>query len=82
MARFCSNCGNEVDENAIICVKCGCSLKVEENENLVTSNPKGSLILGSLGIVFALLFALIGHVLSIIGIIVGIKEYKKTNKMT
>lgn len=25
MARFCTNCGNEVDENAVVCVKCGCA---------------------------------------------------------
>lgn len=24
---FCSNCGSECDDNAVVCVKCGCSLK-------------------------------------------------------
>jgi hypothetical protein len=28
---FCSNCGNEVSEKAVICIKCGVSLKPEEN---------------------------------------------------
>ena len=37
-------------------------------------------VLGILGIVFAWLFALVGHALSIIGIITGIKEYKNENK--
>ncbi len=27
MARFCSNCGNEVAENAVVCLKCGCALQ-------------------------------------------------------
>ena len=26
MAKFCSSCGKEVNENAVICVNCGCSL--------------------------------------------------------
>ena len=25
MSKFCSNCGNEIDNNAVICVKCGVS---------------------------------------------------------
>lgn len=24
--KYCSNCGNEVHEQAVICVKCGCSI--------------------------------------------------------
>jgi len=24
--KFCSSCGNEVNENAIMCVKCGCAI--------------------------------------------------------
>lgn len=27
MAKYCWNCGSEVDENAVICTKCGCELK-------------------------------------------------------
>lgn len=26
---YCKHCGNEVNDNAVICVKCGCSLKDE-----------------------------------------------------
>ena len=28
MARYCTNCGNEVNENAVVCVKCGCAIPV------------------------------------------------------
>ncbi|MDR2841276.1 MAG: TM2 domain-containing protein [Paludibacter sp.] len=35
---FCPNCGNEVSENAIICVKCGVGLK---NQNKITEIPEG-----------------------------------------
>ena len=26
MAKFCTHCGNEVNENAVVCVKCGCAI--------------------------------------------------------
>lgn len=85
MAKYCSNCGSEVDENAVVYIKCGCATKQENNYNdnyeANTTRPKAGLILGILGIVFAWLFAIVGHVLSIIGIIVGITEYKTTNIM-
>ncbi len=42
--------------------------------------PKVGLILGILGIIFAWFFALAGHILSILGIILGAIEYKKTHK--
>ena len=83
MAKYCSNCGSEVDNNAVVCIKCGCAIQKDTSPTPVhTETPKTGLVLGILGIVFAWLFALVGHVLSIIGIIVGIKEYKATNKMT
>lgn len=25
--KYCSNCGAEIDENAVICVKCGCAVR-------------------------------------------------------
>lgn len=41
-----------------------------------------SLILGIIGIVSAWMFALVGHIVSIAGIVVGISENKKTGKNT
>ena len=35
MAKFCSNCGKEVNENAVICVNCGCSLEGTSNNQSV-----------------------------------------------
>ncbi len=29
MARYCSHCGNEVFEEAVVCVKCGCALNLD-----------------------------------------------------
>ena len=46
MAKFCYNCGNELDENAYICTKCG--VKVN---NSVDTNAKSRVCAGLLGIV-------------------------------
>lgn len=45
MAKFCSNCGNELDEKAYICPKCG--VKVNNN---VDGNAKSRVCAGLLGI--------------------------------
>jgi TM2 domain-containing membrane protein YozV len=29
---FCKHCGNEVNDNAVVCVKCGCSLRDDRRE--------------------------------------------------
>ena len=64
MAKFCSSCGKEVNENAVICVNCGCSLGNNNGGVNVTINngtqgvsPKSRLVafllctfLGGLGI--------------------------------
>lgn len=86
---FCSKCGKEMNEDAVVCIKCGCAIAPSARPNNITtpqtntnSKTQVSLILGIVGIVFAWLFALVGHITSIIGIILGIKEYKETEKMT
>ena len=47
-----------------------------------TSTPKTALVLGILGIVFAFIFALVGHILTIIGIVIGNKEKNTMNYST
>ena len=42
------------------------------------SKSYASLVLGIIGIIFAWLFALVGHIVSIIGICLGVKELKRT----
>lgn len=84
--KYCEKCGKEIIDEAVICPGCGCPVKnngVKTSSSVPGGNGKKiqkSLILGVIGIVFAWLFALVGHVVSIIGIIIGVKEYKETNK--
>lgn len=84
MPKFCTHCGKEVNDNAIVCIHCGCAISAGNSSISTESKSKSqiSLILGIIGIVSAWLFALVGHITSIIGIVLGIKEYKETNRMT
>ena len=86
--RYCTHCGSEVSEHAVICLKCGCALNntPAKSSFSVTSTTETktslSIVFGVVGIISAWLFALVGHVSSIMGIVFGIKEYKETEKTT
>ena len=47
MAKFCSNCGNKVEEGQAVCLHCGFSLKDNASTD---SNAKSRLVAGLLGI--------------------------------
>lgn len=84
--KFCTKCGKEIMDEAVICIHCGCSVTKEPavmpTANQPAKQKHTSMILGIIGIVCAWLFALAGHIVSIIGIVLGVKEYKETGKMT
>lgn len=52
MAKFCSNCGAELNEEQEICLKCGVRVKNINGGNLNNSNPnaKSKVAAGLLGI--------------------------------
>lgn len=60
---FCYKCGNEVDEDAVVCIHCGCQLKQMESTNSEHNQSKSGI-----GVVMALF-------LGIIGLIIGICIY-------
>ena len=72
----------------MICTGCGCAVNSSNRNKTISTTTKAekrtsaALVLGIVGIVFAWLFALVGHITSITGIVLGIKEYKETEKMT
>ena len=75
---YCRFCGKEIPNEAVICL--GCGSKVKNSPASATHDSSFSaIIFGILGIVLAWIFALAGHILSIIGIVAGIKEYKNNN---
>lgn len=90
--KYCEKCGKELLDGAVVCVGCGCPVEsaaatVQSKQTASVEQPQkkagsGSIVFGVIGILGAFLFALIGHIASIIGIVLGIKDYKKTGKMT
>lgn len=49
MAKYCRNCGAEINENAYVCLKCGA--KADSEVNVVENpNAKSKLVAGLLGI--------------------------------
>lgn len=53
MAKFCSNCGKELNEGADICLNCGKIVNEKINETKANTNPnaKSKIAAGILGIV-------------------------------
>lgn len=56
--KYCSNCGKEVSDKAMVCPNCGCRIEGENSGNLST--------LAIVGFVFAFLFPVVGLIISII----------------
>lgn len=52
MAKFCQNCGSELNENQEVCLKCGIRIKKEGNTNSANNDPnaKSKMAAGLLGI--------------------------------
>ena len=75
---YCVNCGNRIDSNDKYCTRCGNMLNIDNSKNRdcvdrngYSSNKIASIILGTLSIGFSMfiIFAPIGLVFSIIGLI-------------
>ncbi len=56
---FCKNCGNEIDNNAYVCPKCGVRTQ--------SGAPEKRNTLALLGFIFAFLVPIAGLILSILG---------------
>ncbi|MBR3864881.1 MAG: zinc ribbon domain-containing protein [Clostridia bacterium] len=67
---YCQNCGQEVNDNAVVCVHCGCSVKTEETKSVTTAN----------GISINTVGVLLGLFLGLIGLVIGILLYKDDAK--
>ena len=65
---FCQNCGQEVNEKAVVCIKCGCPISsyqppkeepnTVKNEEPTTTNEKPTLSFSVLSIIIALFVGL------------------------
>ena len=72
MAKFCSNGGNELAEEAVICPKCG----VSTGQNAVAGNNNNtSNGMATAGFILSFFVPLLGLIFSIL----GLKKVKETN---
>lgn len=70
MSKFCSNCGKEINENAVICVNCGVAVN-----NMVSNKKKtpgkglgiASMVLGIIAIFYGMISILMSTVLLMAG---------------
>ncbi len=69
---FCKNCGNQIDDNASVCIHCGAAVREIQTQQ---QQPAQSNTLAIVGFVFAFLMPLIGLICSII----GLKKSKELN---
>lgn len=56
--KFCQNCGGEVNDNAVVCVKCGCSLQPTSTQQPEVDNSvsTGLVILSFLIPLFGIIY--------------------------
>lgn len=75
---FCQKCGKEINDEAVICVGCGCPVK--SNTNSVTTEPsvakpeRESSSTASTALIFAFLMPIVGLIMGIVGAV----KYKTT----
>ena len=66
---FCTKCGNKVDDDAVICTKCGCLLSNTKTE--IANEPKNvnaSLIMSCISFALSILLFILGILCAIIKI--------------
>ncbi len=58
---FCKYCGNELNENAVVCTKCGCSAEKNASTSVCVNRNKRPL-----GVLFCFFFGLIGLIIGLL----------------
>ena len=69
MSKFCSNCGNKLDEKAVICVKCGvatCNLQQVKTKQPGRGLSIASMVLGIIAIFYGTCFSLTSIMMNLI----------------
>lgn len=56
--KYCSHCGQQVDDNAYVCPNCGCKIQSDKTESLS--------VLSIVGFIFAFIMPLVGLIVSIV----------------
>ncbi len=66
---YCNNCGNQIDDNAAVCIHCGAPTQnFSQPAQQQQQQPAQSNTMALVGFILAFLMPLIGLILSIIGL--------------
>ncbi len=72
---YCKNCGQQIDDNAYVCIHCGVKTDADESSDRggekVAKKIEKKNILGGLALIFAFLMPIVGIILGITSIIVA-----------
>ena len=68
---YCKNCGNQINENAVVCIHCGCA--VDQQKQVQEQAPQKNNVIAIIGFVLSFFIPLAGLICSIIG-------YKNANR--
>lgn len=81
---FCSKCGNEIDNEALICPKCGCATAnmALQKSTASAKTSEETDTLATCAIVFAILAPIVGLILGIIGTVKYRNEAYKKKSIT
>lgn len=79
---ICKKCGTVVDDYEKVCPNCGSSMKdlddeLDDDTEMKKSFYTENLVLGIIGIIFAILLPLITYCVSIVGLVLSIKKKDK-----
>lgn len=79
MAKFCANCGNELQEGADVCIKCGSLVNKKDLSINYDKKATNGLIFGLVSLV-TWIIPLFGYITTIMGINNSSKGLKSENK--
>ena len=67
---FCQKCGKEINDEAVVCVGCGCPVQNAKNtpvENSPSNPPRESNSTANCALIFAFLLPIVGLIVGIVG---------------
>lgn len=84
MAKYCSNCGNELDDNADYCLKCGANVSKKDNKTDQDNCDKQATTGFTFGLtsIITWIIPLFGYITTICGIVYSLKGLKSIQNKT
>lgn len=76
--KYCSKCGSEINDEAVVCPKCGCETELGRQNRLPKSDSNGAKICGILSIFFGAFGGVLGILFGVICLAID-KEKKYKN---